>query len=84
MYLVSGQALSRADKAVALDAAREVIAAHPLAATAGATSPNPQTVVVRAIAPQVEGVMALLRQVRLAWRSAVWNMAATSPRIWAM
>ena len=84
MYLVSGQAMGRADKAVALDTAREVIAAHALAATAGATSPNPQTVVVRAIAPQVEGVMALLRQVRLAWRSAVWNMAATSPRIWAM
>ena len=52
--------------------------------TAGATSPNAQTVVVRVMAPQVEGVMALLRQVRLAWRSAVWNMAATSPRIWAM
>lgn len=84
MYLVSGQAMGRADKTVALDAAREVIAAHALAATAGATSPNAQTVVVRAIAPQVEGVMALLRQVRLAWRSAVWNMAATSPRIWAM
>ena len=84
MYLVSGQAMGRADKAVALDAAREVIAAHTLAATAGATSPNAQTVVVRVMAPQVEGVMGLLRQVRLAWRSAVWNMAATSPRIWAM
>ena len=78
MYLVSGQALSRADKAS--PAANST--AEP--ATAGATSPNPHPVVVRAIAPQVEGVMALLRQVRLAWRSAVWNMAATSPRIWAM
>ena len=84
MYLVSGKAMERGAKAVALDAAREVIAAHPLALTAGATSPNPQTVVVRVMAPQVEAVMALLRQVRLAWRVAVWNMAATSPRIWAM
>jgi len=84
MYLASGKAMERGAKAVALDAARDVIAAHGLAATAGATSPNPQTVVVRAMAPQVEAVMGLLRQVRLAWRSAVWNMAATSPRIWAM
>jgi urease accessory protein len=84
LYLANGQAIGRADEAVALDAAREVIAAHPLAALAGATSPNAQTVVLRVMAPQVEGVMGLLRQVRLAWRSAVWNMGPTSPRIWAM
>ena len=84
MYLVCGQAMDRAYKASALDAAREVIAAHALAATAGATSPNAQTVVVRVVAPQVEAVMGLLRQIRLAWRVHLWNMAASSPRIWAM
>jgi urease accessory protein len=84
MYLVCGQAMDRAYKATALDTARDVIAAHALAATAGATSPNTQTVVVRVVAPQVEAVMGLLRQVRLAWRVQLWNMAASSPRIWAM
>ena len=84
MYLVCGQAMDRAYKSTALDAARDVIAAHALAATAGATSPNAQTVVVRVVAPQVEAVMGLLRQVRLAWRVQLWNMAASSPRIWAM
>ncbi len=84
MYLVCGQAMDRAYKANALDAAREVIAAHPLAPTAGATSPNGQTVVVRVVAPQVEAVMGLLRQIRLAWRVQLWSMAASSPRIWAM
>ena len=84
MYLVCGQPMERAYKASALDAAREVIAAHALAATAGATSPNAQTVVVRVVAPQVEAVMGLLRQIRLAWRVHLWNMAASSPRIWAM
>ncbi len=84
MYLVCGQPMDRAYKASALDAAREVIAAHALAATAGATSPNAQTVVVRVVAPQVEAVMGLLRQIRLAWRVQLWNMAASSPRIWAM
>ncbi len=84
MYLVCGQAMDRAYKAKALDAAREVIAAHPLAPTAGATSPNGQTVLVRVVAPQVEAVMGLLRQIRLAWRVQLWSMAASSPRIWAM
>lgn len=84
LYLVSGKPLERAAKTLALDTAREVIAASPLAAHAGATSPNPQTIVVRAMAPQVESVMGLMRQVRLAWRAAVWNMPATTPRIWAM
>ena len=84
LYLVSGKALERTAKTMALDTAREVIAANPLAAHAGATSPNAQTVVVRAMAPQVESVMALLRQVRLAWRTALWDLPATTPRIWAM
>ncbi len=84
MYLVCGQPMERAYKASALDAARAVIAAHALAATAGATSPNAQTVVVRVVAPQVEAVMGLLRQIRLAWRVQLWSMAASSPRIWAM
>lgn len=84
MYLVCGQPMERAYKASALDAVREVIAAHPLAPTAGATSPNGQTVVVRVVAPQVEAVMGLLRQIRLAWRVQLWSMAASSPRIWAM
>jgi urease accessory protein len=84
MYLVCGQLMERAYKATALDTAREVIAAHALAETAGATSPNAQTVIVRVVAPQVEAVVGLLRQIRLAWRVQLWNMAASSPRIWAM
>jgi urease accessory protein len=84
MYLVCGQPMDRAYKATALDSAREVITAHALAATAGATGPNAQTVVVRVVAPQVEAVMGLLREIRLAWRVQLWNMAASTPRIWAM
>ena len=84
MYLVCGQPMDRAYKASALDAARELIAAHALAETVGATSPNAQTVVVRVVAPQVEAVVGLLRQIRLAWRVQLWNMAASTPRIWAM
>jgi len=84
MYLVCGQAMDRAYKTTALDSARDVIAAHALAATAGATSPNAQTVVVRVVAPQVEAVVGLLRRIRLAWRVQLWNLVASTPRIWAM
>jgi urease accessory protein len=84
MYLVCGQPMDRAYKTTALDSAREVIAAHALATSAGATSPNAQTVVVRVVAPQVEAVVGLLRQIRLAWRVQLWNFAASTPRIWAM
>jgi urease accessory protein len=61
-----------------------VISAHALAATAGATSPNPQVIIVRVLAPVVEPAMELLRAVREVWRPQLWELAATSPRIWAM
>jgi len=84
LYLAVANGLGRARREQALDSARERIAAHRLAASAGATSPNAQVVLVRVLADQVEPAMDLLRQVRLAWRQALWGMAATSPRIWAM
>ena len=84
LYLAVADGLGRARREQALDSARERIAVHRLAASAGATSPNAQVVLVRVLADQVEPAMDLLRQVRLAWRQALWGMAATSPRIWAM
>ena len=42
-----------------------------------------QVVVVRVLAPVVEPVMALLRSVWLAWRSELWQLGFTSPRIWS-
>ena len=83
LFFVAGSKLARYRRQEALDKARDVIAAHPLCATAGATSPDGQVVVVRVLAPVVEPAMALLRQVWLAWRSHFWQQAACSPRIWA-
>ena len=84
LFFVVGTPLERARRDTALDAARAVMDAHALKATAGATSPNGQVVVVRALAPQVEPAMQLLRQVRAAWRAALWQLDAEPPRIWAM
>ena len=84
LFFVTGRPLDRARRDTALDAARAVIDAHALKAPAGATSPNGQVVVVGALAPQVEPAMQLLRQVRAAWRAALWQLDAEPPRIWAM
>ena len=83
LFLVAGSKLARQRRQEALDVAREVIAAHPLRATAGATSPDGQVVVVRVLAPVVEPAMALLKQIWLAWRQHFWQTAASSPRIWS-
>ena len=84
LFFVVGTPLERARRDTALDAARAVMDAHALKATAGATSPNGQVVVVRALAPQVEPAMQLLQQVRAAWRATLWQLDAEPPRIWAM
>ena len=84
LFFVTGRPLDRARRDAALDAARAVMDAHALKATAGATSPNGQVVVVRALAPQVEPAMQLLQQVRAAWRAALWQLCAEPPRIWSM
>ncbi|MGH8785677.1 MAG: urease accessory protein UreD [Cupriavidus necator] len=84
LFLVAGQDLARARREQALDLARAVIEAHPLRDTAGATAPNSRTVAVRALAPLVEPAMDLLKAVRNAWRTGLWQLPATLPRIWAM
>jgi len=82
LFFVAGSKLERGRRDHALELARELIAAHPLQATAGATSPNGQVIVVRVLAPMVEPAMTLLRQVWKSWRTHFWQMPAVSPRIW--
>ncbi|XAH23411.1 urease accessory protein UreD [Xylophilus sp. GW821-FHT01B05] len=84
IFLASGTPLGREARERALDAARAVIDAHPLCATAGATSPDARLVLVRVLAPVVEPAMQLMQQVRAAWREACWDLASTRPRIWAL
>lgn len=84
LFFVTGTPLDKARRDTALDAARAVMDTHALKTTAGATSPNGQVVVLRVLAPQVEPAMQLLRQVRAAWRAALWQLEAAPPRIWSM
>ena len=83
IFFVTGSKLDRARRQRALDVARSAIEPHFLRATAGATSPNEQVVVVRVLAPLVEPAMQLLKGVWAAWRAALWDKSAASPRIWS-
>lgn len=84
IFFVAGSPLARNRRQDALDLAREVIDAHALAASAGATSPDGQVVIVRALAPLVEPAMDLMKRVWAAWRGHFWQLPAPRPRIWAM
>lgn len=82
LWWAAGAALAAAPRAALLDAAREVLQGHALAATAGVTAVQPAVVVLRVLAPRVEPAMQLLAQVRAAWRQQAWGLAAEPPRIW--
>ena len=84
IFFVAGSKLERQRRQAALAVARDVIEAHALRATAGATSPAGQVVVVRVLAPVVEPAMALLRQIWQAWRGHFWQLPASMPRLWSM
>ncbi len=84
LWWACGSPIAAGRRELALEVAREAIAGHALARTAGATSPADPVVVVRCLAPLVEPAMALLRQVRARWRQALWQLPGTEPRSWAV
>jgi urease accessory protein len=84
LWFATGEPLAPARRETLLDAAREVMAADPLAATAGVTSTHASVVVLRLLAGRVEPAMALLARVRAAWRREAWALDAHPPRIWRM
>ena len=83
LFFAAGSALGRERRELAIDSARELMHGHALAPTAGVTSPNPQVLVLRVLAPQVEPALDLLKQVWACWRQRLWQQTAVRPRIWA-
>ena len=84
LFFVAGSELPRSRREALLEAARDLIGQPALAATAGATAPGPQVVVVRVLAPLVEPALHLLKAVRRAWRPLLWGIAGAEPRGWAV
>ena len=72
LFLVAGSKLDKARRQAALDIARDLLQGHALEASAGATSPDAQVVVLRVLTPVVEPAMDLLKLVWRAWRKALW------------
>ena len=83
LFFAAGSALGRDRRELALDSARHLMHGHALNATAGVTAANPQVLVLRVLAPQVEPAMDLLRKVWACWRQVLWQKPAVLPRIWA-
>lgn len=82
MWLAAGSPWAPARRDRLLEAAREAVDAHALAATAGVSAAQPTVLALRALAPAVEPAMQLLMQVRALWRRLAWELAAEPPRIW--
>jgi urease accessory protein len=82
LFFVAGQPIERTRREAALEAVRALIETHALRTTAGATSPHPQVLVVRVLAPLVEPAMELLKRLRASWRHELWQLDAAPPRVW--
>jgi urease accessory protein len=82
LWFAAGTPLDDARRERLLEVAREIAGAHALAATAGATAPQPDVVTLRVLAPRVEPVHELLASVWRAWRALAWGREACVPRVW--
>jgi urease accessory protein len=82
LWFASGSALSAERREGLLEIARDCATASALAARCGVTNPHGGIVVLRALAASVEPAMALLQQVRSAWRQRAWGLAPNPPRVW--
>jgi urease accessory protein len=82
LWFAAGSALDDARRELLLDTARAIFGAHALAATAGATAPQPDVVALRVLAPRMEPVFDLLTSVWRAWRPLAWAREACAPRVW--
>ena len=82
LVFAAGSAMADERIERALACARDLLEASELRLSAGATSPHPQVIVLRALAPVNEPAMHLLRKVWAAWRGEMWGMQGTYPRLW--
>ena len=84
LVFASGHNIEPQRAAQALEAAREVLEAHPLRLQAGVTCAHPQVIVLRVMSPLVEASMDLLKKVWAVWRHTLWALPSTPPRIWSV
>lgn len=83
LWLASGAPLARERRERLLEAVRAGIDTEAAGGVqAGATCPHPQVLVLRAVAPLVEPLMALFQHTWAVLRAQAWGLPAEPPRIW--
>ena len=82
LVFASGSAMASARLERGLASARERVEAHGLRLQAGVTSPHPQIMVARVLAPVTEHAMQLLKQIWAVWRHDMWQLGSAPPRLW--
>lgn len=82
LVLATGSPLGRERREALLDAVQTALGQRPEGVQAGVTCPHAQLLVVRALAPLVEPMMATLQQAWAALRPVAWGLPAQAPRIW--
>jgi urease accessory protein len=82
LWFAAGGSLSAPRREQLLAAARDTVEGDALQACCGVTAVHDGIVVLRALAPRVEPLMALLTRVWATWRDAAWGLARCTPRVW--
>jgi urease accessory protein len=82
LWLACGTPLARDRREHLLETVRALLEGDLQGVQAGATCPNPQMLVLRAVAPLVEPLMAQFQRVWGGLRTEAWGLASVPPRIW--
>lgn len=81
LWLACGTPITRERREHLLEVVRAALSGDP-GVEVGTTCPNPRMLVVRAVAPLVEPLMAQLQEVWATLRTHAWGLGNTPPRIW--
>ena len=84
LIYASGDPMPRAQRERLQERTQALLGASPAGALCGVTAPNPHMLVLRGLAPVVEPLMNLWRQVWACWRQDTLGATGQLPRIWAM
>ncbi len=84
LLLAAGSEITRERREALLGNVREVLLGAPEEVRVAATCPNGRMLVVRAMAPMVEPLMACLQLVWRDLRPAAWDIPGQVPRIWCV
>ncbi|CAM4351514.1 urease accessory protein UreD [Comamonas aquatilis] len=88
LVFASGSPISRPLRETLLESTHALLQTSASSAgqavVAGVTAPNEHMLVLRGLAPVVEPVMNVWKQVWTHWRAELWGLQGSTPRIWNM